>query len=707
MTPQIKLIAQWTGFATNAIENVLKLSESGATIPFISRYRKEQTGNLDEVAIQSIIEKGLFFEEIEKRKLFILETIKEQGKLTSALEKQITDCYNKTDLEDLYLPYKVRKKTKADLAIENGLEPLAKVILEQKNPEVEVLANRYKNELYNTVPLVLEGAKAIVAQWISNDLETRNMLRERFEKYAVIQTKPNKKGLEKSPDLALKYKDYLEYNEKANYAASHRIMAVFRAEEEGVLKLEVSPDEDKTLEALDFKWLKRYSSVKDLMQDVIDDSYKRLLKPSIENEYKTSLFEKAEKEALKVFSENLKQLLLSPPLGNKAVLAIDPGIRTGCKTVCLNKNGVLQYQTVLFFNSPSSAQSSLLELKKIMSKYNMEAIAIGNGTAGRDVFDVIKQSDIDCPVFLINEDGASIYSASEIARKEFPDLDVTVRGAISIGRRLMDPLAELVKIDPKSLGVGQYQHDVDGNRLKTALNDTIEWTVNRVGVNVNTAGEELLKHVSGLGPLLAKHIVEYRAQNGPFKQRSDLKKVSRMGEKAFEQSAGFLRVKEGSNPLDASGIHPEKYAVVEKLAKQYQVKPSQLMANTELIDKIKKDSHWVQEIGVYTFNDIMNELLKPGLDPRNQITEDEFDASIRTINDLVEGMFVKGIVTNITNFGAFIDIGIKQKGLLHISEMSNTFVQSPHEVIKLNQRLTLKVKEIDIPRMRIALSLKE
>ncbi len=694
-------IRQQTQLNEKHIDAVVKLSEEGATVAFIARYRKDNTGNMEETSIMDVIKFSDEYDELVKRKEFVLESITSQGKLTPELEKKIQDCWDKTQLEDLYLPYKQRKKTRADLARERGLEPLAKLILGQRESRIEQLADRYINQDVKDAEAAIDGASDIVAQWISDDAETRSMLRERFEQYAVLTTKVAK-GKDKDGE---KYRDYFNYTERTANMPSHRIMAVMRAVDEGILKMSIEPDEDRTLEALDRKWIKRDSASKPFMLDIVKDAYKRLLQPSMENETVQVLFEKAELEAIKVFADNLQQLLLSSPLGSKRILAIDPGIRTGCKTVCLNENGNLLYHTVLFFNSGAEKMQSEQKIKELILKYKSEAIAIGNGTAGRETADIVRKS-CSVPVFLVNEDGASVYSVSEVARREFPEHDVTVRGAVSIGRRLMDPLAELVKIDAKSIGVGQYQHDVNQTLLKKTLQATVEVCVNRVGVNLNTAGVELLSHVSGLGPALATNIVAYRDKNGEFKSRDELKKVPRLGDKAFEQSAGFLRVPNSHNVLDRSAVHPEQYRNVKKMVESAGLTLDQLIGNKSAIEKLNNMQALKEEIGVYTFNDILTELEKPGLDPRDMLSEDTFDDHIRTMADLKPGMKVKGIVTNLTNFGAFIDIGIKENGLLHISEMSDKFIKSPTEVLKLQQKLELKVKEIDFERKRISLTLK-
>jgi protein Tex len=702
MTEKTEFIKGHTGLAAQAITAVLKLIDEGATVAFMARYRKDSTGNMDELGILDVIKYAGIFDALVKRKEFILESIASQDKLSPELKQKIEACMDAETLEDLYLPYKQRKKTRADMAREKGLEPLAKIILAQRESDLDGAAYRYLNDKVADVDEAMAGAMDIVAQWIADDADTRNMLRTRFDKHALIETKVAK-GKEKEGE---KYKDYFKYSEKAANAPAHRIMAIMRAVEESVLKLSIEPDEERTLEALDNKWIKRGSACEKVMLDITKDAYKRLLLPSLENELKQKLYEKAEEEAIRVFASNLQQLLLSSPFGSKRILAIDPGIRTGCKTVCLDEQGNLLYHSVLYFNSENERQQSGLTIEKLMKDYQIEAIAVGNGTAGRETADFIKRQQQQVPVFLVNEDGASVYSVSEIARKEFPNHDVTVKGAVSIGRRLMDPLAELVKIDAKSIGVGQYQHDVNQQKLKKALEETVAVCVNRVGVNLNTAGEELLQHVSGLGPVLAKNIVEYRNKNGEFKAREDLKKVTRLGDKAFEQCAGFLRVPNSKNPLDKSGVHPEHYKVVAKMAASSGLQLNELVGNPQAVNKLAEMRSVKEEIGEFTFKDILKELEKPGLDPREPLQEDVFDDGVRKMEDLQPGMVLKGIVSNITNFGAFVDIGIKQSGLLHISEMANHFIKSPNEVVRLNQQLTLKVKEVDIERQRIALTLK-
>jgi protein Tex len=692
-----------TNISPKSIQAVVNLIDEKATVAFIARYRKDATGNLDELEIQNIIKYKDEYEELVKRKEFVLNAIESQGKLSPELKAKIESCFDKDVLEDLYLPFKQRKKTRADVARENGLEPLAKLILSQKYKDVDYQAQRFVNQKVSSVEDAIQGASDIVAQWIADDAETRAMLRDRFELHAVLETK-----LVKGKEVeGVKYKDYFTYSEKASKVPSHRLMAVLRAVEEGVLKMSVLPDENKTLDAIDFKWIKRHSECENLMLDITKDAYKRLLSSSIENELKQKLKEKAENEAILVFSNNLYQLLLSSPLGSKRILAIDPGIRTGCKTVCLSENGNLLEHLVLYFNSSSDVEKSIQMLEKMLQKHKIEAIAIGSGTAGRETSDTVKKHIKSIPVFLVNEDGASVYSVSEIARKEFPNHDVTVKGAVSIGRRLLDPLAELVKIDPKSLGVGQYQHDVNQSALKKALDVVVESCVNKVGVNLNTAGEELLARVSGLGPVLAKNIIAFRDENGEFTSRSQLKKVPRLGDKAYEQCAGFLKVPSSKNPLDKSSVHPEQYDAVKKMATDLGVTLEELIGNLNAIQKLKQKSDLKESIGSYTFDDILKELEKPGLDPRSFLSEEQFDESIRNMSDLKLGMTVSGIVSNITNFGAFIDIGIKEKGLLHVSEMSDTFIKNPADFVKLGQRLKLKVKEIDEHRKRIALSLKD
>ncbi len=694
-------VKQHTGLNERHIQAVIDLSKDGGTVAFIARYRKDATGNMDELGILDVIKYSDDYDELEKRKSFVLESIESQGKLSDELKQKIETCYDKDILEDLYLPYKQRKKTRADIAREKGLEPLAKMILAQRERDIEYAAQRYVNDKVENVDAAIDGASDIVVQWIADDAETRNMLRGRFDQHAILTTKLSK-GKEKDGE---KYRDYFTYSEKTSQIPSHRIMAVMRAVDEGILKISIEPDEERTLEALDRKWIRRDSATEPVMLDITKDAYKRLLQPSLENELKQKLFEKAEQEAIRIFADNLQQLLLSSPLGTKRILAVDPGIRTGCKTVCLNENGKLLHHTVLFFNSASDKEQSASAIKKLCNEFKIEAIAVGNGTAGRDTGDLIKKV-VDLPVFLVNEDGASVYSVSEMGRKEFPDHDVTVRGAVSIGRRLMDPLAELVKIDAKSIGVGQYQHDVNQTLLKKALEETVEVCVNRVGVNLNTAGEALLSYVSGLGPTLAKNIIAYRDANGEFSSREELKKVARLGDKAFEQCAGFLRIPNSKQVLDRSAVHPEQYKNVKQMVAAAGLGIDELIGNKEAIRKIASMQNLKEQIGEYTFNDILKELEKPGLDPREMLGEESFDDGVRSMEDLRPGMYIKGIISNITNFGAFVDIGIKENGLLHISEMADHFIKSPNEVVKLNQKLTLKVKEIDKDRKRISLTLK-
>lgn len=699
---KIAYIKQATSLNERQISAVIALNEEGSTVAFIARYRKDSTGNMDEVAIIEIIKLSDTYDEIVKRKEFVLESIESQGKLSPELKTKIDACFDKDVLEDLYLPYKQRKKTRADMAREKGLEPLAKIILSQRERDIKYISKRYLNDKVKTEDEAIDGASDIVAQWIADDADTRTMLRSRFEMHAILETKVAK-GKEKDGE---KYRDYFNYSEKASNVPSHRIMAVIRAMDEGFLKINIEPDESKTLEALDRKWIKRDTACEDFMLDITKDAYKRLLLPSLENELKQKMLERAETEAIKVFADNLQQLLLSSPLGTKRILAVDPGIRTGCKTVCLNENGNLLYHTVLYFNTGAEQQGSLAQIKSLVDKYKIETIAVGSGTAGRETADFIRKALPDLPLFMVNEDGASVYSVSEIARKEFPDQDVTVRGAVSIGRRLMDPLAELVKIDPKSLGIGQYQHDVNQTALKKALDETVDVCVNRVGVNLNTAGEALLSRVSGLGPVLAKNIIQYRNEKGDFKSRSELKKVARLGDKAFEQCAGFLRIPDAPMPLDRSAVHPEQYGIVKKMAVKAGVDLEQVIGNQEALKKLAAMTDVKAEIGDFTFNDILKELDKPGLDPREMLKEDVYDDSVRQMTDLKVGMKINGVITNITNFGAFVDIGIKENGLLHLSEMSNTFIKSPGEVVKLGQKLSLKVKELDFERKRISLTLK-
>ncbi len=695
-----QFIAPIVGISERQTHNTITLFDEGATVPFIARYRKEMTGQLDEVQILAIKEQYQKFQEVEKRREAILKSIEEQGKLTPELRKKIESTYILQTLEDIYLPYKPKRKTRATMAIEKGLEPLAQGIFSGKESNPERKAEQFLNDQVATIEEALQGARDIMAEWVSENADARNKTRFAFERTALISSKVKKNKQEEGA----KYRDYFDFSEPLNKIPSHRLLAIRRGEEEGFLSIDISPDEDMAIEFLDRLFVRGLPACKEQLEQTVSDAYKRLLKPSIENEFSGISKEKADRYAIQVFTENLRQLLLASPLGQKRVLAIDPGFRTGCKVVCLDSQGNLLADTVIYpFDKHFEAEATIQNLIK---KYHIEAIAIGNGTAGRETEDFIKKSSHGLEVFMVSEQGASIYSASDVARDEFPDKDVTVRGAVSIGRRLMDPLAELVKIDPKSIGVGQYQHDINQTMLKTALDTVVESCVNSVGVNINTASKHLLQYVSGLGPSLAKNIVEYRAQNGDFKSRQQLMKVPRLGGKAFEQAAGFLRIENASNPLDNSAVHPESYPVVEKIAKDLNTNVAELMKKPELRRQINPQKYVSETTGLLTLQDILKELEKPSRDPRERISAFEFDSRVRKPEDLHEGMVLPGIVTNITAFGAFVDIGVKQDGLVHVSQMANRFIKDPNEVVKLQQHVTVKVVEVDLARKRIALSMK-
>lgn len=695
-----QFIAPIVGISERQTHNTITLFDEGATVPFIARYRKEMTGQLDEVQILAIKEQYQKFQEVEKRREAILKSIEEQGKLTPELRKKIESTYILQTLEDIYLPYKPKRKTRATMAIEKGLEPLAQGIFSGKESNPERKAEQFLNDQVATIEEALQGARDIMAEWVSENADARNKTRFAFERTALISSKVKKNKQEEGA----KYRDYFDFSEPLNKIPSHRLLAIRRGEEEGFLSIDISPDEDMAIEFLDRLFVRGLPACKEQLEQTVSDAYKRLLKPSIENEFSGISKEKADRYAIQVFTENLRQLLLASPLGQKRVLAIDPGFRTGCKVVCLDSQGNLLADTVIYpFDKHFEAEATIQNLIK---KYHIEAIAIGNGTAGRETEDFIKKSSHGLEVFMVSEQGASIYSASDVARDEFPDKDVTVRGAVSIGRRLMDPLAELVKIDPKSIGVGQYQHDINQTMLKTALDTVVESCVNSVGVNINTASKHLLQYVSGLGPSLAKNIVEYRAQNGDFKSRQQLMKVPRLGGKAFEQAAGFLRIENASNPLDNSAVHPESYPVVEKIAKDLNTNVAELMKKPELRRQINPQKYVSETTGLLTLQDILKELDKPSRDPRERISAFEFDSRVRKPEDLHEGMVLPGIVTNITAFGAFVDIGVKQDGLVHVSQMANRFIKDPNEVVKLQQHVTIKVVEVDLARKRIALSMK-
>ncbi len=701
-----QFLARQLSLDEQRIDNTLELLKSGATIPFIARYRKEVTRGLDEVQIEQIEKAWKSFEELEARKDFILKTIEEQGKLTPKLKAAITETYDLTKLEDLYLPYKKKRKTRGTVAKEKGLEKLAKSLMDQRSNDVESLAQHFLNKEVPSVEDALQGVKDIIAEWINEDAEARSVVRRTFDKQATIQVKVVKK----LKDEASKYKDYFDYSEPLKKCPSHRLLAMLRGVDEGFLKLYIGPEQEEALNHLNRRFVKGRSAASDQVAEAIEDAYKRLIQPSMETEFKNKYKEKADEEAICVFVVNLRQLLLSPPLGQKRTLAIDPGYRTGCKVVCLDEQGRLEYQTAIYPHPPqANVEASIDRLQKLVDQYDIEAIAVGNGTAGKETFNLLKSIKFpQAPLlFMVNENGASIYSASAIAREEFPDQDVTVRGAVSIGRRLMDPLAELVKIDPKSIGVGQYQHDVNQVKLRESLTRVVESCVNQVGINLNTASKHLLTYVSGLGPTTAENIVNYREEIGSFENRNQLKKVPRLGAKAFEQCAGFLRIRNAKNPLDNTAVHPESYSIVRQMAKDQGCTVQALIENANLRKGIELRRYVSGQVGLPTLKDIMKELEKPGLDPRGQAEAFEFKQGINTMEDLREGMELPGVVTNITKFGAFVDIGIKQDGLVHISELANRFVKDPAEVVKLNQKVSVRVIGIDIQRGRIHLSMKQ
>ena len=694
------LIANKIGIAEKQVEATVALLNDNATIPFIARYRKEKTGSLDEVQIAAIADEYHRYLEIDDRKATILKTIDEQGKLTDELKARIEQSWDLTELEDIYLPYKPHRKTRADVAREQGYEPLAKAIFEQRAAGDEAI-----KKLGDKREEALQGARDIIAEWISQDEQARNSIRREFTYSALLTTKVVK-GKE-SDEEAQKYRDYFSVKEPLKRITSHRLLAIRRAEAEGFIRVDISPDSEKALDKLARLFLKTNSDTTYQVELAMEDSYKRLLKPSIETEFAAQSKEKADEEAIRVFAQNLRQLLLESPLGQKRVLALDPGFRTGCKTVVLSAQGDLLYHTVVFVNNVASTKT----LQQLIAQYQIEAIAIGNGTASRETEQMVRVAleaiRHEVPqVFVVSESGASVYSASKIAREEFPDEDVTVRGAVSIGRRLMDPLAELVKIDPKSIGVGQYQHDVNQARLGESLQQTVESVVNHVGVDVNTASKHILTYVSGLGPALAQNIVNYRSENGAFPNRKTLLKVPKMGAKTFEQAAGFLRITNSDNPLDNSAVHPESYSIVEKMAKDLKCSVSDLMSNATLREKIDLPRYVTDKVGMPTLQDIMRELEKPSRDPREQLEEWHFDESVHTIDDLQIGMILPGIITNIANFGAFVDIGVHKDGLVHISEMANRRINNPNEVVSLHQHVMVKVIDIDKSRGRIQLSLK-
>lgn len=705
MSVIISLISKSLNLSAKNVESTVKLIDEGATIPFISRYRKEATGGLDEVQISKIKDLSEKFLELEKRKEFILKSISEQEKLTPDIEKQVSESWDSTELEDIYLPFKPKRQTRAEKARKKGLEGLAKWLMSQQSGSVSSKASEFINEEVKDEEDALQGARDIIAEWVNEDANTRQIVRNIFSREAVITSKVIS-GKEEEGE---KYADYFDFSAPLARCPSHRILAIRRGESEGFLRVSISVDEDKCLERLVPCYAKNNTEAADHVEDAVVDAYKRLLKPSIETEFAALSKEKADESAISVFADNLRQLLLAPPLGQQRILGIDPGYRTGCKLVCLDQQGNLLHNETIYPHPPQNEYSKAgNKVVKLVSTYKIDAIAIGNGTASRETerFITNLRYEKEVKVFVVSESGASVYSASKIAREEFPNYDVTVRGAVSIGRRLSDPLAELVKIDPKSIGVGQYQHDVDQNKLKKALDQTVESCVNLVGVNLNTASKHLLTYVSGLGDTLAQNIIDYRSENGPFRSRSELKKVPRLGPKAFEQSAGFLRIPDSTNPLDNSAVHPESYSIVEKMAKDLNTSVKELINNKPLIDSIEIDRYKTDSVGEETLTDILLELEKPGRDPRSKVQLLEFDPNIRTINDLKEGMILPGIVTNITNFGCFVDVGIKENGLVHISEMANHFISNPGEVVSLHQHLNVKVLSVDLERKRFQLSLK-
>ncbi len=703
-----QMIAAELKLPAHRIANTLKLLQGGATIPFISRYRKEATGGLDEVQIGDIQTRYEKLCELSKRKETVLSTIEEQGKLTPELKARISACWNATELEDIYLPFKPKRKTRAEAARAKGLEPLALLLMMQKENNLAAKVRNFVKGEVKDEEDALKGARDILAEQISEDERSRNLMRNQFQRQAIIQSKVVK-GKE-AEEASAKYRDYFDFCEPLKKCSSHRLLALRRGESEGVLKVTIFPeDEDMCNERLQRLFVRANNACAHQVEEALTDAYKRLLKPAIETEFAALSKEKADEEAIRVFAENLRQLLLAPPLGQKRVMGIDPGFRTGCKVVCLDAQGTLLHNETIYPHPPKSEYAQAArKIVKLVEQYKIEAIAIGNGTASRETeqFVTSQRYDREVQVFVVSEDGASIYSASKTAREEFPDYDVTVRGAVSIGRRLMDPLAELVKIDAKSIGVGQYQHDVDQTKLKASLDQTVESCVNLVGVNVNTASKHLLTYVSGLGPTLAQNIVDYRTENGPFESRRQLLKVPRMGAKAYEQCAGFLRIPQAKNPLDNSAVHPESYPIVEQMAKDLNCTVADLIKYKELRSKIDLKKYVTDTVGLPTLTDILQELDKPGRDPRQKIQVFEFDKNVRTLADLQEGMELPGIVTNITNFGCFVDIGIKENGLVHVSQLADRFVSNPADVVRIHQHVRVKVMSIDHERKRIQLTMK-
>ena len=702
-----KIIAKSVALSERSVENTLELLSEGCTIPFISRYRKERTGNLDEVQITSISDAFDKLKEISKRKETVTKTISEQGKMTDELQKRIDNCWNANELEDIYMPFKPKRRTKAQIARELGLEPLSVILMMQRENNIEAAAKRFVKEGVKDVAAAIKGAQDIIAETVSEDERSRQQVRSAFKREAMISSKAVKAKAD--TEEAAKFSDYFDFSEPLKRCSSHRLLAMRRGESEGILRISISADDEDCTERIKRNFVHGYGKCSTLVAEAVEDSYKRLIKPSIETEFSNLSKEKADEEAINVFAENLRQLLLSAPLGQKRVMGVDPGFRTGCKVVCLDAQGNLLHHEAIFPHPPVNKNSlAAQQVERMVEKFNIEAIAIGNGTASRETTEFLKSLNFSHEVkqFVVSEDGASVYSASKTAREEFPDEDVTVRGAVSIGRRLMDPLAELVKIDPKSIGVGQYQHDVDQAKLKKSLDLTVESCVNSVGVNLNTASQHLLTYVSGLGPTLAKNIVEYRRENGPFASRAQIKKVPRLGPSAFEQCAGFLRIPNAKNPLDNSAVHPESYKIVEQMAKDCRCTVTELISDSSKRSSIDIKKYVTDSVGIPTLTDIMKELEKPGRDPREQIEEFEFDKNVTSVDDLCEGMVLPGIVTNITNFGAFVDIGVHNDGLVHISQLADRYVSDPTQVVKLHQHVKVRVTEIDRKRNRISLSMK-
>jgi len=702
----LSYIIEQTQLSEKSIKNTISLLNEEATIPFISRYRKEMTGNLDEVQIGEIVKFKEEFETLQKRKSTVLKALSAQNVLTSELEQKVKNSKDLISLEDLYLPFKKKRKTKAETARLQGLEPLAKMIMSQRVNNLKQTASKYISKEVKTIEDVLEGARFIIAEWLNERTDIRNSIRREIERHSIISSKVIKK--EKDSEKAQKFKDYFDWEESLQRIPSHRLLAILRAENEGFIRVKIEIDSNRILQRIENRIITAQNECASQIQLAIQDAYKRLLFPSLSNEALSLAKEKADESAISVFAKNLKQLLLSAPLGEKRILAIDPGFRSGCKVVCLSEQGDLVHNSTIYPHEPQKQTREASEkINFLADTYKIEAIAIGNGTASRETEELVKQIQFanKIEIFVVSEAGASIYSASEIARDEFPDYDVTVRGSVSIGRRLQDPLAELVKIDAKSIGVGQYQHDVDQSKLNKSLDTTVESCVNTVGVNINTASESLLSYVSGIGSKIAKNIVNYRNENGSFSSRNAIKKVPRLGNKSFEQSAGFLRIKNAKNPLDDSGVHPESYVLVDKMAKDLKVKVTDLIGNKDLLKKLELKNYISETIGLPTLEDIFQELEKPGVDPRETAKAFSFDANLKSISDLRTGQIVPGIVNNITNFGCFVDIGIKESGLIHVSNLSDSFVKDVNAIVSLNQQITVKVLEVDVVRKRIQLAL--